>query len=116
MALRLVYQTARAVKIPIIGLGGIATADDAIEFLMAGAQAVQIGTANFYAPETTLRVIEGIRGFCQRKRVHLGEGTIELAVPQLRDTLEPFESVWLKAIGTRSKRLLEMIPMLYVRG
>lgn len=58
----------------------------------------------------------GHRNGYERKRVHCGEGTIELAVPQLRDTLAPFESVWLKAIGTRSKRLLEMIPMLYVKG
>lgn len=60
--------------------------------------------------------VSGHRNGYERKRLHLGEGTIELAVPQLRDTLEPFESVWLKAIGTRSKRLLEMIPMLYVKG
>ena len=81
MALRLVYQAAQAVKVPIIGLGGIATAEDAIEFLMAGAQAVQIGTANFYAPETSLRVIEGIRDFCQRKRVHLADlvGSLKVA-------------------------------------
>jgi transposase-like protein len=60
--------------------------------------------------------VSGHRNGYERKRVHCGEGTIELAVPQLRDTLESFESVWLKAIGTRSKRLLEMIPMLYVKG
>jgi len=84
MALRLVYQAARAVKVPIIGLGGIATAEDAIEFFMAGAQAVQIGTANFYAPETSLRVIEGIRDFCQRKRVHLADlvGSLKVAQAQ----------------------------------
>lgn len=58
----------------------------------------------------------GHRNGYENKKVHLGEGTIELAVPQLRDTLVPFESVWLKAIGKRSKRLLEMIPMLYVKG
>ena len=60
--------------------------------------------------------VTGHRNGYERKRVHCGEGTIDLAVPQVRDTLEPFESVWLKAIGTRSKRLLEMIPMLYVKG
>jgi transposase-like protein len=58
----------------------------------------------------------GHRNGYESKKVHLSEGTIELAVPQLRDTLVPFESVWLKAIGKRSKRLLEMIPMLYVKG
>jgi len=71
IALRMVYQVARAVKIPIIGIGGIASAEDALEYIIAGARAVQIGTANFYAPETTLRVIEGIREFCRRKQVHL---------------------------------------------
>ena len=86
MALRLVYQAAQAVKVPIIGLGGIATAEDAIEFLMAGAQAVQIGTANFYAPQTSLRVIEGIRDFCQRKRVHLAELVGSLKVARARPT------------------------------
>ncbi len=58
----------------------------------------------------------GHRNGYERKKVHLAEGTIELAVPQVRNTLEPFESVWLHAIGTRSTRLLEMIPLLYVKG
>lgn len=58
----------------------------------------------------------GHRNGYERKNVHCGEGTIELAVPQLRDTLESFESVWLAAIGKRSARLLELIPMLYVKG
>jgi len=58
----------------------------------------------------------GYRNGYERKKVHLAEGTIELAVPQVRNTLEPFESVWLHAIGKRSTRLLELIPMLYVKG
>lgn len=73
VALRMVYQAARAVKIPIIGMGGIASPEDALEYLIAGARAVQIGTANFYAPETALRVVQGIRDFCRRKQVHLSE-------------------------------------------
>jgi dihydroorotate dehydrogenase (NAD+) catalytic subunit len=73
LAVRLVYQAARAVRIPIIGIGGIATAADALEFLIAGACAVQVGTANFYAPDTALRVIEGITDYCQRKKIHLNE-------------------------------------------
>lgn len=73
VALRMVYQVARAVKIPIIGIGGIATAEDALEFIIAGACAVQVGTANFYAPETSLRVVAGIRDYCRRKRVHLSD-------------------------------------------
>lgn len=58
----------------------------------------------------------GYRNGYESRKVHCGEGTIELAVPQLREPLEPFESVWLTAIGTRSTRLLEMIPLLYVKG
>ena len=64
LALNLVYQTARAVKIPIIGIGGITSGEDAVEFLLAGAKAVQIGTANFIDPAATLNVIDGIRKYC----------------------------------------------------
>jgi len=71
VAVRMVYQTYQAVKIPIIGIGGIASAADALEFILAGACAVQVGTANFYAPETPLRVAEGIEEYCRRKSVHL---------------------------------------------
>jgi dihydroorotate dehydrogenase (NAD+) catalytic subunit len=71
VAVRMVYQAAGAVKIPIIGIGGIASAEDALEFLIAGACAVQVGTANFYAPATALKVVEGVRNYCERKRLHL---------------------------------------------
>lgn len=60
VALRMVWQVARAVNIPVVGLGGIMNATDAIEFLMAGATAIEIGTANFIDPTTTIRVINGI--------------------------------------------------------
>ena len=60
VALRMVYQVAKAVKIPVIGLGGISTAEDAIEFIMAGATAVEIGTANFIDPAVTKKVKDGI--------------------------------------------------------
>ena len=63
VALRLVYQAAQAVKIPVIGLGGIRTAEDALEFLIVGARAVQIGTASFIRPTAGLEIIEGIRRF-----------------------------------------------------
>jgi dihydroorotate dehydrogenase (NAD+) catalytic subunit len=63
VALRLVYQAAQAVKIPVIGLGGIRTAEDALEFLIVGAKAVQIGTANFIRPTAGLEIIEGIGRF-----------------------------------------------------
>ncbi|MBT5868809.1 MAG: dihydroorotate dehydrogenase [Nitrospinaceae bacterium] len=64
LALNLVYQVARAVQIPVIGIGGITCGEDAVEFLMAGAKAVQIGTANFIDPASTMKVIEGIRKYC----------------------------------------------------
>ena len=63
VALRMVWQCANAVKIPIIGMGGIATAEDAIEFLMAGATAVAVGAMNFVNPYTTTEVIDGIENF-----------------------------------------------------
>lgn len=63
IALRMVWQVAKAVKIPVIGLGGIMSTNDAIEFLLAGASAVQIGTANFIDPTITLKIIDGINGY-----------------------------------------------------
>ena len=69
IAVKLVWDAAKAVKIPIIGMGGIQSADDAIEFLMAGATAVAVGTANFYEPQTALQVIAGIRKFMECKKI-----------------------------------------------
>ncbi|HEX9048667.1 MAG TPA: dihydroorotate dehydrogenase [Verrucomicrobiae bacterium] len=69
IAIKLVWEAAKAVKIPIIGMGGIQTADDAIEFLMAGATAVAVGTANFYEPQTALNVIAGIRAYMEEKKL-----------------------------------------------
>lgn len=66
VAVRMVWQVARAVKIPVIGLGGIMTAEDAIEFLMAGATAVEIGTANFIDPTVTIKVRDGIDQWLER--------------------------------------------------
>ena len=63
IAVRMVYQAAHAVKIPIIGMGGIATAEDAVEFLLAGASAVSIGAMNFVNPYTTVEVVEGIENY-----------------------------------------------------
>jgi dihydroorotate dehydrogenase (NAD+) catalytic subunit len=60
IALRCVYQVAQAVKIPVVGIGGIATLDDVMEFLVAGASAVQIGTANFYNPTATMAILDGL--------------------------------------------------------
>lgn len=66
VAVRMVYQAAHAVKIPIIGMGGIATAEDAVEFLLAGASAVSIGAMNFVNPYTTVEVVEGIENYMKR--------------------------------------------------
>jgi dihydroorotate dehydrogenase (NAD+) catalytic subunit len=67
ITLRMVYQCVRAVKIPVIGLGGITKAEDAIEYLLAGASAVQIGTANFYNPRAPLEVLKGLEQFLKNK-------------------------------------------------
>lgn len=69
VAVRMVYQTAQAVKIPIIGMGGIATAEDALEFIMAGATAVSVGTANFFNPYATVQIAEGIENFMKQHGV-----------------------------------------------
>lgn len=69
VAVRMVYQVANAVKLPIIGMGGIATAEDALEFLMAGATGVAVGTANFHDPMTTIQVIDGIRAFMEKNGI-----------------------------------------------
>ncbi len=66
VALRMVWQTAKAVKIPVIGLGGICSATDAVEFLLAGASAIQIGTANFIDPSISEKVIDGIEDYLNR--------------------------------------------------
>ncbi|MDO5136457.1 MAG: dihydroorotate dehydrogenase [Eubacteriales bacterium] len=69
VAVRMVYQTAQAVKLPIIGMGGIVTAEDALEFLMAGATAVSVGTANFFHPYATEEVVKGIKSFMEYQKV-----------------------------------------------
>lgn len=69
VAVRMVYQAASAVKIPIIGMGGIASAEDALEFIMAGATAVSVGAMNFVNPYTTVETIEGIEAFMKKNQV-----------------------------------------------
>ena len=69
VAVRMVYQTAHAVKIPVIGMGGIANAGDALEFIMAGASAVAVGAMNFHDPYTTVKVIDGIRDYMEKYKV-----------------------------------------------
>jgi dihydroorotate dehydrogenase (NAD+) catalytic subunit len=69
IALRMVYETARAVKIPILGMGGIITAEDAVEFLLAGATAVQVGTASYADPRATERLAKGLESWCRAHHV-----------------------------------------------
>jgi dihydroorotate dehydrogenase (NAD+) catalytic subunit len=69
IAVRMVWQVAKAVKIPVIGLGGIMTANDALQFIMAGATAVQVGTANFVDPTATIKIIDGLQDYCTRHGV-----------------------------------------------
>ena len=69
VALRMVYQAAHAVKIPVLGMGGISCAEDALEFIMAGARMVAVGTANFHNPAVTMEIIDGIAEFMEKNGV-----------------------------------------------
>ena len=69
VAVRMVYQTAQAVKLPIVGMGGIMTAEDAIEMILAGATAVSVGTANFTNPRVTEQIVDGIKAYMERYQV-----------------------------------------------
>lgn len=69
IAVKCVFQAFKAVKIPLIGIGGIATTEDALEFMIAGARAVQVGTANFYDPSASIKVIEGLENYCAQNGV-----------------------------------------------
>jgi dihydroorotate dehydrogenase (NAD+) catalytic subunit len=82
IALRMVYETARAVSIPILGMGGILTPEDAVEFLLAGAAAVQVGTASYADPRATERLARGIESWCrahQVERVADLTGTVDIS-------------------------------------
>ena len=81
VALKMVWQVAKAVNAPIIGIGGIMTAEDAIEFMLVGASAVQVGTANFIDPEATVKIIEGIDDYLRKngvKRVSELSGSLRI--------------------------------------
>ncbi len=81
IALRMVYQVVQRVKVPVIGMGGIFSGRDALEFLIVGAKAVGVGTANLVDPEATVKIIEELRDYCQRKGIEKIEdiiGTIKL--------------------------------------
>ncbi len=83
VALRMVWQVAAAVSIPVIGIGGITTADDALEFLLAGATAVQVGTANFYDPSAPEKIIRGISDYLQAQ----GENSVRDIIGSLQTGL-----------------------------
>lgn len=83
IALRMVWQTAQAIKLPIIGMGGIATASDAIEFLLAGASAIEVGTYNFVDPTATVKIVDGIEDYMRRhgfSSMHDLVGALQLPV------------------------------------
>ena len=69
IAVRMVYQAANAVKVPVIGMGGIASAEDAIEMILAGASAVSVGTANFHDPSVTMKIVDGIEAYMKKNGV-----------------------------------------------
>lgn len=69
LAVRLTFEAVQAVRIPVIGIGGIATAQDALEFIIAGATAIQIGTANYYDPTASIKVIEGLEAYCREQNI-----------------------------------------------
>jgi dihydroorotate dehydrogenase (NAD+) catalytic subunit len=69
IALRMVWQVANAVKIPVIGIGGIMTASDALEFFLAGASAIQVGTASFLDPLASIKILDGIEKFLNKKGI-----------------------------------------------
>ena len=69
VALRMVWQVAQAVKVPVLGMGGISTGEDAVEFMLAGATAVAVGTANFVNPTATVDVIDGVIDYCEEQGV-----------------------------------------------
>lgn len=69
VAVRMVWQVSHAVQIPVVGLGGISCANDALEFLMAGAKAIEVGTANFVDPTITVKIVEGLQDYCQRHKI-----------------------------------------------
>jgi len=70
ITLRLVHETRRAVKIPVIGLGGVQTPEDVLEYIVVGASAVQVGTANFVHPRATLRLVDGLKNLCLKEKVN----------------------------------------------
>jgi len=82
VAVRMVWQVARAVSVPVIGMGGIASAEDAAEFMLAGAAAVAVGTANFVEPAATIAVVDGLERFCAERNIATVTGLTGAAWPE----------------------------------
>jgi dihydroorotate dehydrogenase (NAD+) catalytic subunit len=81
IAVRMVYEVAQSVDVPIVGIGGVTCAEDALQFLMAGASAVQVGTATFVNPRTALDVVEGIEAYLAREGIYDVREIIGAALP-----------------------------------
>jgi dihydroorotate dehydrogenase (NAD+) catalytic subunit len=96
IVLRQVYQCAQAVRIPIIGCGGIAIAEDAVEYMLAGATAVQVGTATFVQPSAMLRIIDGLDRFCKSRELASVRGLIGAVLNEEAD--EP-DLAWLEPVS-----------------
>jgi len=104
IALRMVYQVARAVRTPLVGIGGIATLDDCMEFLVAGASAVQVGTANFYHPPVSIEILDGLpRALAELGATCVADivGTLEAGRPSAASGTTQPESAGPKAAATR---------------
>ena len=89
VAVRMVFETVRAVRIPVIGIGGIRTAEDALEYLLVGAKAIEVGTANFLDPETSIKIIRGLAEFCKRKEI----GRLSSIVGTVRNDTENVDNI-----------------------
>jgi dihydroorotate dehydrogenase (NAD+) catalytic subunit len=83
VAVRLVYAVAQAVRVPIVGIGGITGTDDALEFFLAGADAIQVGTANFVNPGTALEIVDGLAAYLESQRMSGLEALVGLANPRM---------------------------------
>jgi dihydroorotate dehydrogenase (NAD+) catalytic subunit len=109
IALRLVWEASRAVKIPVLGMGGIVTPEDAVEFLLAGATAVQVGTASFADPRATERLAKGLESWCKSHdvaKVSSLTGALEVPGPSHPSELGPHTAGQAKEHGSEGTKNL----------
>ena len=90
VAVRMVYQVAQQVSIPIIGMGGIASAQDVLEFMLAGASAVAVGTANLYQPDTISTLTQALQDYCVREKISHLQNIVGQALPQGKKSMPYF--------------------------